>query len=209
MSSLEDDFLAFVDRRDPDALGRVFDATAGRLLLLSTHLVGADASAEDLVQATFLAAMRRGATWERGRPLWPWLAAILHNEARMLWRQRRRSREVGLESAQDRGERMGDPASLAGSDEVVTAVAAAIDAMSVEYRQVMRLRLMHGLRPIEIARALELPVNTVRVRLHRGRDRLRGTLPASVGVVVAALLSGEGLLAQVRVAVMAEAGVVP
>src|SRR5690606_22081610 len=79
-ANLEHDFAAWADRRDADALTRVFDATAGRLVLLAAHLAGPGAIAEDLVQATFLAAMHRAATWDRRRPVWPWLAAILHNQ---------------------------------------------------------------------------------------------------------------------------------
>ncbi len=203
---LERDFAAWTDRRDPDALTRVFDATAGRLLLLALHVAGSGATAEDLVQATFLAAMARGSTWDRRRQLWPWLAAILQNEARMHWRRQQRRREVGLESTADMTAPALDPARLAASDEAFAAVVAAIDALPLPYRQVLRLRLVHGLQPIEIARALELPVGTVRAQVHRGLTQLREALPAGVVVTMGAWLTGDGtLLAQVRARVVAEA----
>ena len=64
---LERDFAAWIDHRDAAALARVFDGTAGRLLLVAVHLAGAGAQAEDLVQATFLRAME--GAWDRARPL--------------------------------------------------------------------------------------------------------------------------------------------
>jgi RNA polymerase sigma factor (sigma-70 family) len=199
---LERDFVTWLDRRDAQALARVFDATGGKLLLLATHVGGAGQQAQDLVQATFLAAMAHGASWDRARPLWPWLAAILHNEARMQARRGRRRREVALDDVSE-----GDavvagaqgPQELAASEEMLAVVLRALDALPLPYRQVLRLRLVHGLRPIDIARSLEVPVGTVRAQLHRGLEQLRGSLPVGVAGVVAALLAGdEALLAQVR-----------
>lgn len=199
---LERDFVTWLDRRDAQALARVFDATGGKLLLLATHFGGAGQGAQDLVQATFLAAMAHGASWDRARPLWPWLAAILHNEARMQARRGRRRREVALD---DIGEGHAvvagaqGPQELAASEEMLAVVLRALDALPLPYRQVLRLRLVHGLRPIDIARSLEVPVGTVRAQLHRGLEQLRGSLPVGVAGVVAALLAGdEALLAQVR-----------
>ncbi|MCB9869248.1 MAG: sigma-70 family RNA polymerase sigma factor [Planctomycetes bacterium] len=204
--NLEHTFAAWVDHHDPAALSRVFDATAGRLLLLATHVSSDASSAEDLLQATFLAAMRARDTWDRGRPLWPWLATILHNEARMELRRRRRRREVSIGAAGDTAAAVADPARLAESEEAFGAVVEAIDGMPLQYRQVLRLRLVHGLRNVEIARALEVPVGTVRARVHRGLARLRAALPTGVASMAACWLASEGaLLAQVRVEVMAHA----
>lgn len=203
---LERDFQAWAERRDPAALTRVFDATAGRLVLLAAHLGGGSSGAEDLVQATFLAAMSRAGSWDRRRPLWPWLAGILHNEARMHWRRQQRRRETDLDAAASAPSDGPDPQALAAGDESFAAALAAIDGLPLPYRQVLRLRLVHGLQPIEIARALEQPVGTVRAQLHRGLAQLRSALPASLAVAAAAWLAGDGaLLAQVRTKVLAEA----
>ncbi len=208
----ERDFCLWLDQRDADALGRVFDAMGGKLLLLAAHLAGPGQQAQDLVQSAFLAAMARGATWDRERPLWPWLATILHNELRMQVRSGRRRREVAFDDAAsgDSGvaaDNVADPASLVASQEVLTTVLAAVDALPLPYRQVLRLRLVHGLRPVDIARSLEVPVGTVRAQLHRGLEQLRGALPAGVAGLAGLVLAGEGMvLAQVREHVLASVG---
>lgn len=205
----ERDFADWIDCHSAEALARVFDAMAGRLLLLATQLAGAGATAEDLVQTTFLAAMAGASGWDRRRPLWPWLAGILHNEAKMHWRRVQRRREVELDAAAGAVGEAPDPARLAASDEAFAAVMAAIDALPLPYRQVLRLRLVHGLQPIEIARALEVPVGTVRAQLHRGLEQLRAALPAGVAVVAGAWLANDGaLLAQVKAQVLAHAGAI-
>ncbi len=201
----EQDFLAWIERRDAEALGRVFDATAGQLLLLAAHLAGPD-GADDLVQATFLKAMTRGRAWDRKRPLWPWLAGILHHEAGMRWRQRERRREVGLEAALEKTGESPGPLREAVSAEVFESLQNAIDELPLVYRQVLRLRIVHDLQPIEIARALELPVGTVRSQLHRGLERLRERLPRGVAGLVGVMVLDDGVaLGALRVKVVAEA----
>lgn len=203
----ERDFSAWLDHQDADALERVFDAMGGKLLLLAAHLAGPGQLAQDLVQAAFLAAMAHGTSWDRHRPLWPWLATILHNELRMQVRRDRRRREVAIDDLAIR-DVAADPAKLAASQEVLGTVLAAIEALPLPYRQVLRLRLVHGLRPVDIARSLEAPVGTVRAQLHRGLEQLRGTLPAGVTAMLGMLLMGEqALLAQVRQQVFETAGV--
>jgi DNA-directed RNA polymerase specialized sigma24 family protein len=72
--------LRWRDDRDVAALGRVFDRCAPELLIVAAHVAGR-AAAEDLVKATFLAALTETARWDASRPLVPWLVGILANLA--------------------------------------------------------------------------------------------------------------------------------
>lgn len=198
------DFALYQRARDPEALGRVFDATAGKLLLVAMHLVRDAAAAEDVLQATFLAAMRNCEQYDPGRPVLPWLTGILGNQATILWRERSRQPDPARLAAAP----VPDPAQLAERAESAAAVAAALDGMPSPYRQVLVLALVHGLRAVEVARALERPPETVRSQLHRGLELLRRALPRGLAVPALALaaggLAGRGLAA-VRAAVQAEA----
>ena len=78
---IEVDFDHFRTTGDPEALARVFDATAQKLLLLAAHLTGDHALAEDMVQNTFLIAVERAGQFGMGRPLLPWLSGILVHQA--------------------------------------------------------------------------------------------------------------------------------
>ena len=88
---VERDFLRYRRRGDGEALARVFDALAPKLLLLASHVVRDRAQAEDLVQETFLRAMASAESYDASRGLFPWLVGILHNEARMARRSAKRS----------------------------------------------------------------------------------------------------------------------
>ena len=80
-------FERFAARGDVAALGEVFDRTAPRLLHLAMHLAHSAEDAEDLLQATFVLAMKKAATFSKGEPLLPWLSGILAGEARNLARR--------------------------------------------------------------------------------------------------------------------------
>jgi RNA polymerase sigma-70 factor (ECF subfamily) len=197
-------FERFQKSGDTEALGRVFDATAPRLLQLAIHLVGDLAAAEDLVQATFVTAIERAATFDASRNLESWLAGILANHARDLTKSARR--EIDVASLVERVE--ATPLEHALDAEWSAALAEALDRVPEPYRVVLILRLQHGMEPTEIAHALQRSPGAVRVQLHRGRELLRKLLPA--GLVASAMFiaePGRGL-AQVKANVVAHAAIV-
>ncbi|MCA8956525.1 MAG: sigma-70 family RNA polymerase sigma factor [Planctomycetes bacterium] len=203
-SQLAADWLAYRDRGDAEALARVFDHTAPRLMLVAMHLVRDQDQAEDVLQATFLAAMKSKDTYSGDGPLLAWLTRILTNRATDLFRATRRARiERGdaPEPAVD-----SDPSAMAMSRETVQQITAAIDTMQGPLRRVLMLRLVHGLRTIEIARATGHSTDTVRSQLSRAMKALRERLPTSVVVPGAIAALTPDCLASVRSNVVAAAG---
>ena len=63
------------------------------------------------------------------------------------------------------------------ADRAARALSAGLAALRPEERDVLLLVAWAGLRPVEIAAALDLDDRTVRTRLHRARTRLRAFLP--------------------------------
>jgi DNA-directed RNA polymerase specialized sigma24 family protein len=86
---LEQCFARFRDAHDLDALAEVFDRTAPRLLDVARHLARGRGEAEDLVQATFLAALEHPERFDEGRELVPWLLGILANHVKRAAERRR------------------------------------------------------------------------------------------------------------------------
>ncbi len=184
-------FEAFVKRGDPEALSRVFDATAGELLRVGSHLVKDLASAEDLVQMTFLAAIEDRGTHVPGRPVLPWLLGIMANRARNMRRvERRRPDPQRLQADLPVG-----PSEQAQASELSAAVEDAVANLPDPYRPVLNLHLRHGLSAAEIALSLERPQATVRSQLARGMDRLRRALPAGFATGFAMLPTTRGMAA--------------
>ena len=195
------DFLRFRDEGSTEALGRVFDALAPRLLLLAGHVTRDAAQAEDLVQTTFLHALRDAERYDGRRPVQAWLAGILRHRALELLRRGALHPAVPLDERDRIG---GDPAELAADREGFEQIVRAVEELEAPYREVLVLRVVHGLAPTEIAHALGRSPGTVRMQCRRGLERLKRLLPRSV-LVAALALEPERGLASIRAALLASA----
>ena len=199
-------FLRYRSTGQPEPLGELFDRVSPQLLALALHLCSHPADAEDALQATFVVAIDRAASWDPTRPLLPWLAGILGNQCKRIGERRARRREQELPPEplvlED-----GSPLASTERRELVGKLREHIDRLPVEQRQVLLLQLEHGLAPAEVAEVLAVPPGTVRMRLHRAVQTLRGVLPASLVALLVAALPQRGVAA-VRGAVLAHAGTV-
>jgi RNA polymerase sigma-70 factor (ECF subfamily) len=194
-------FLEYSATGRPDALAEVFDLCAPELLLVAHHLAASGVPAEDLIQQTFLVAMQNADRFDGMRPLMPWLCGILVNIARAANRRSRRSDAVAARPELDRD----DPADVAQARELAAETLRAIDDLPARQREVLTLRLVHGLTPTEIAHALREPVGTVKSWIHRGVERLRTLLPAGFAAALVLLVGSDRSLAQAKDVVMAAA----
>jgi RNA polymerase sigma-70 factor, ECF subfamily len=141
-------------------------------------------AARDLVQDTYLKAIRGRDRFEPGTNLKAWLYTILHNT----WRNRRRDAaraRVSFDSATV------DAVVEAGRGSVVDAstpesallqslhdadIKAAVDALPDAFRAAVWLRDVEDLSYQEIAAALDVPIGTVMSRISRGRKLLHAAL---------------------------------
>ncbi|MBL9079920.1 MAG: sigma-70 family RNA polymerase sigma factor [Planctomycetes bacterium] len=192
-------------RRTGDArlLARVFDATAPELWRVAAHLCRDRHAAEDAVQATFLSAIEGQRDWDASRPLLPWLCGMLANRVRE--QRRRDARTPAADRLAVVAER--DPADVAADREVSATLRCALRQVDEPYRTTLERHLVHGFTAVEIAAELAVPAGTVRMRLHRGLDRLRELLPRGlVASGVAAVPLRPAVLATMRANVL---GTVP
>jgi len=136
--------------------------------------------AQDLVQDTYLKAIRARQQFAAGTNLKAWLYTILHNT----WRNRRRdgarSRvefdsevvERSAESWRLESGQLETPESLLMRDTLSADLQAALDGLGEMFREVVWLRDVDELSYQEIADVLDIPIGTVMSRLSRGRKQL-------------------------------------
>ncbi len=144
---------------------------------LARELVRDPGTADDLVQDTWLAALR--ARPDLGRPLRPWLARVMRNGATQ--RLRAAAGRSARESRVARPEAVPSARELVERAEQQRVLVGAVLSLPDPYRETLLLRFYEGLGPTQIAAALDLPVATVRTHLHRGLQRLRERLDRENG----------------------------
>jgi len=195
-------FLRYREQGDYEALALVFDEAAPALLGLAVHLVRPAHGAEDLVQTTFLTAIERAPRWDSARPLYPWLAGILIHKAR-----RWNAAEARPLDPTRLHERSGetDPAHVADHLELGASLRRALSDLPHLYRVVLEPWFERGASPAQLADELGVAPGTVRVRLHRGLERLRRVLPPGLAFGAAAIGLPKPSLAAVREVVSAAA----
>ncbi len=193
-------FLRFRDGGDMLALAKVFDHAAPQLMPVAAHLAARRDEADDLIQATFLTAIERANSYERDRPVLPWLLGILALHARKL--REKQGRLLDLERVHQREE--SGPEQLAAAGEVRQAVDAAVRELPIAYAGIVRRHLVEGLEPRELASELGVSSGAARVRLHRGLKLLRRALPAAFSTGGYAATTSRGI-DSIREAVMERA----
>ncbi len=148
--------------------------------------------ADDVFQNTFLQLYTKAGTYESGRPVRPWLYTIATHQAIDAMRRNGRRQVLSLDQARDEqpdGEvksllemiesRSPGPADNVQGKEQQEQVRNSVDRLPEFLRQVVVLAYYQGLKYREIADILEIPVGTVKSRLHAALLKLQGAWSSS------------------------------
>jgi RNA polymerase sigma factor (sigma-70 family) len=152
----------------------------GRVFTLALYLLNDRAEAEDVTQDVLVRFWQRGAEVDPDR-IGAWLMRVTRNRCIDFLRTRQFARN---RSASHDGSRVLDmvvdarpgPETRARASELGSIINHALAGLSEPFRSVVVLREIQGHAYDEIAQVLDMPLNTVRVTLHRGRRMLREAL---------------------------------
>jgi RNA polymerase sigma-70 factor (ECF subfamily) len=161
-----------------EAFGELVLRYQDRLYSALTYASGDADEAREITQDAFVQALVKLDTFQRSAAFYTWLFRIAFNLR--IGRKRRQRRHRIWEEQQTASGAAGrphrGPEEPLESAERVQCVRAAIDALADDHREVVLLREMEGCAYEEISRILDVPVGTVRSRLHRARAALREML---------------------------------
>lgn len=158
-----------------------------RLYRFLVGMLGNTEDAEDVAQETFVKAYKSLATFERRSLFYTWLQRIGRNLA--ISHRRKYSRESGgrkqvLETVADNlTSREQSSEDMVYQRETDALVRAAIHQLPHERRDILILRDLDEMDYSQIAETLEIPIGTVRSRLHRARTELKEILENSMGSI--------------------------
>lgn len=189
---------------DEAAFAELVRGQQGRLLRLARGFCrGSRATAEEVVQESWLAVITGLHRYTGEAPLSAWIAGIVVNKARTrsardgrvvpfadLAREEAADDAHGLDPERFRADGHwseavadwdeGTPERLAGDREMLGHLSVALEALPPAQRAVVTLRDVEGHDGVEVARMLGLTEGNMRVLLHRGRTRLRAALEAAM-----------------------------
>jgi RNA polymerase sigma-70 factor, ECF subfamily len=169
-------------RRDPDLLDRLIEQYQYRLFRYLVYITGNKERAEDFFQETWIRVLERGHQYDGKSKFEAWLFAIARHLV-IDWQRSKKpqsldtltdpEQEHPLQLASD-----SEPSPLHQvlSQEKEENVQASLQKIAAIYREVLVLRFQEDLQIEEMAGVLSIPVSTVKSRLYRGLEALRGEL---------------------------------
>lgn len=129
--------------------------------------------AEDVVQEVFVKAFLSFRQLQDERAFPSWLATITTRQSLDLIKKRKSARPVSLDEEHAYALSQRD---IADESDARVTLYQSLSELSPEHRAVLILREIQGFDYQEIARILEIPMGTVRSRLHAARLHLRNSL---------------------------------
>lgn len=182
----DEDLVRRLGEGDASALQTLMERYRGPLHGYLNRLLGSRDDAEDLFQETFLRVLRHATRFDQGRRFRPWLYAIASNLVKNTyrWRSYRQGTLALDQELDDDGPSLASslagvapaPSERSERDERAEKVRAAVESLPPKGRVALVLFYYQGLSYEEVAAALEIPLGTVKSRIHNAMKRLGKSL---------------------------------
>ena len=188
LSQMADDNKALAQglkRRDPDLLDQLIEQYQYRLFRYLLYLTSSRERAEDFFQETWIRVLERGHQYDGKYKFEAWLFRIARNLV-IDWQRQKKMQSLDALTDPEEGapmefaaENQPSPLHLVLTAEEKTGVHASLERIPTVYREVLVLRFHEELGLEEIAGVLGAPLSTVKSRLYRGLEALRGAIEGS------------------------------
>ena len=143
------------------------------------------ATAEDLVQETYMKALRGFSSFQQGTNFRAWMYKILRNTFLTTQAGLKAWGSVSLDSESD-GDKPTEPAASETPESVLLArvqqetIQSALERLPVKFREIVLLCDLEEMSYREIGETLGIPIGTVMSRLSRARKAMRELLAAKL-----------------------------
>lgn len=178
----DEDLFTRVANGQREFLGVLVERHETPLFSLLVHMTGGDRSrADDLFQETFLRAVQSAASFDPTKRFKAWISTIAVNLVRDDARRKKRRSEVHHDDDEERGpktlpSRGESPEASATRNDEARKIKRILQELTEKEREVVLLHFYEDMTLVETAEALEIPVGTVKSRLHGALTRLKGLL---------------------------------
>jgi RNA polymerase sigma-70 factor, ECF subfamily len=167
------ELVAACRRGDPGSFEEVVRRTHRQVYTLAYRLVGDRKDAEDVAQDAYLRAFRGLEGFRGDAQFETWLYRIVSNAAMSHLRRRRRFGDLLTEPEDGPPQEIPSPARTEDQALDRHELQAALSSLPLSLRSVVLLKDVYGLSCKEIGDEIGISEGAVKVRLHRGRARLK------------------------------------
>ena len=171
--------LERVQRRDEQALAKLYDRYANLLYSLARRIVSAQGESEDILQEVFLLVWNKSGSYvkERGT-VYSWITTLTRNKAIDRVRSKRykqQSKESKLDEVNSAVDThpASNPHQTVVLKEYQEIVAAAKKKLSAIETKILELSYYGGYSQTEIAAMLNMPLGTVKTKMRQGIIKMR------------------------------------
>jgi RNA polymerase sigma-70 factor (ECF subfamily) len=163
---------------EPQAFADLLRQAGDKAYNFAYRLAGNEQDARDLVQEAFARALEHAGSYDPSRPFDSWLLRILHNIFLDGTRRLAHRRTVSLDApapVEDASWEDILPAKdISAQDELIRResidmVQLALEKLPAHYKAAVVLCDVEGMSYDDIARIMDVPVGTIRSRIHQGR----------------------------------------
>jgi RNA polymerase sigma-70 factor (ECF subfamily) len=186
----DESLLARLKAGEEDALEVLIERYKRPLFGYLNRLLGCTAEAEDVFQETFMRVVKHLPRFEEGRRVRPWVYAIASNLVKNVYRSRSYREKTSLDQVDGQeGEPLSGrlaaisvaPIDAVSSSERANLVRVAVEKLTPVSRDALVLFYFQGLAYEEIAETLEVPLGTVKSRIHNALAKLASLLGPADG----------------------------
>jgi RNA polymerase sigma-70 factor (ECF subfamily) len=167
VSVVEAPYLAAARAGDPDALALFYAEHQPAVWRLCRRLLRREADAEDAVQSAFVKAFAALPRFRGEANLKTWLYRIAVNEAMNLLRKREAVGDEGDAAESD----LTAPGGMSDAERI--AIRSMMGILKPDHRTILALRYWEDLSYEEIAEVLNVPLPSVKMRLHRAKAEFK------------------------------------
>lgn len=141
------------------------------------------AEAEDASQETFMRVYKYFDRYDPTRPIEPWLSSVAYNVCLQRLAKTKKVPEGadGSWDLPDSSEGGTGTEARVARREAAGLLEGALGSLAAQDRAILHMHYWQGFSTSEVSRATDMPVNTIKTRLFRARNRLREFLTPVVG----------------------------
>lgn len=182
----EVDLVERLHRNDLSAIEELYTTYFDRLYSLVFNQVDRDQNAtEDIVQETFLAALKSSRRFRGQSSIYTWLCSIAYHKVADFYRRKARegkyrNNTFNIDTAESSEQLGKNPSSSSPTESIETSIIVqqAMTSLSWDYRQVLILKYVEEMSVLEISQIMGRSPKSVEGLLTRARKALQANLPA-------------------------------